>query len=73
MQAASAEGVTVVDAAAALRADAGGVTVGWSHFWDTIHPGRRGSGVIGEAVATTIVDLVWTQAKSQCDEAQSAR
>lgn len=73
MQAASAEGVTVVDAAAALRADAGGVTVGWSHFWDTIHPGRRGSGVIGEAVATTIVDMVWTQAISQCDEAQPAR
>jgi lysophospholipase L1-like esterase len=68
LSAASASGVPVVDAAAALRADADGKTVGWSHFWDEIHPGRRGSAVIGEAVAETAREELWSglQASSEC-------
>jgi lysophospholipase L1-like esterase len=59
LQAAAAENVTVVDAAAALREATGRKTVGWSHFWDEIHPGRAGSSVIGEAIAPTAMKLLW--------------
>ncbi len=73
LQAASASGVTVVDAAAALRADAGGATVGWSHFWDEIHPGRRGSSVVGEAVAATVSERLWGGSARPCDGPIPAR
>ncbi len=73
LQAASAGDVTVVDAAAALRADAGGETVGWSHFWDEIHPGRRGSAVIGESVGAALIDVLWPGEARECDMPLPAR